>query len=98
MFLNILVIIVASMYWYFSGHYIPAILGYIFLGVFLYDDDLYFVSYIFGILALIAIIYFFYADYIAYQEGEGVLHFGTGVLYMVVIFFKSFNIFENDSR
>ena len=96
MFLNILVFVVASMYWYFSGHLIPAVLGYTFVAVFLYDEELYFISDVFGILALITVIYFFYSDYFFYKDGDGILHFGTGILYMLVIFFKSYNIFEND--
>ncbi len=96
MFLNILVFVVATLYWYFSGHYVPAVLGYAFVAVFIYRDELYFTSYLFGISALLAIIYFFYYDYVFYQEGDGVLHFGTGIFYMIVIFFKSYNIFEND--
>lgn len=95
MFLTILVFLVASAYWYMTGHYIPAILGYIFLLIFLYADELYFVSLVTGIITLIAIIYFIFFDYNLYKD-ESTSQIGISILYILVIFFQSREIFNAD--
>jgi len=95
-FINILVIIVAVMYGFFSGHIIPTALGIVFLAVFSYNDELYFPSLILAIVTIISIIYFFFYDNLFSKTGDASLEFGTGILYMIVIFFKAKNIFDAD--
>ena len=96
MFLNILVFLVASTYWYFTGHYIPAILGFIFILLFLYSDELYFVSLITGLITLVSIIYFIFYDYNLYTGDENISQIGISILYMLVILFQSKSIFDAD--
>ena len=96
MFLNILVFLVASTYWYITGHYIPAILGYIFMSVFLYADELYFVSLVTGVITLISIIYFILYDYNLYATEDNISQVGISILYILVIFFQSKSIFDAD--
>ena len=96
MIFNIMIFIVASMYWFYSGHVIPAFLGYAFLLIYIYDDELYFTAYAAGILALISVIYFFYSDYVSFESGNDALEFGMGIIYMLVILMKSKSIFDND--
>ena len=96
MFLNILVYVVATVYWYLTGHAVAAILGYVFVSVFIYADELYFTSLILAVITLLAIIFFFYYDYFFYKEGGDLSGFGIGILYMIVIFLKSRSIFNAD--
>ena len=96
MFLNMLVFLVASTYWYITGHYIPAILGYIFILVFLYADELYFASLIVGVFTLLSIIYFSFYTTNSYTDGSNISQTGISVLYILVIFFQSKSIFNAD--
>ncbi|MEN8302783.1 MAG: hypothetical protein ABFQ64_01765 [Campylobacterota bacterium] len=96
MFLNILVALVATTYWYVTGHYLPAILGYIFILLFLYADELYFVSLVVGVITLITIIYFIFSDYNLYNDEDAISQIGVSILYMLVIFFQSREIFNAD--
>jgi len=95
-FINILVFLTASLYWVMSGHFLPAILGYIFVILYMYDEKLYFISDIVAILALFGVIIFFYIDYTQYKEPDSMVNFGVGVLYMIVIYLKTRAIFNND--
>ena len=96
MIFNIMVFIVASAYWYFSGHSIPAFLGYAFVLIYMYNSEYYFGAYMVGIITLFSVIYFFYSDYVSLEYGRDTLEFGVGVLYMLVILMKSKSIFDND--
>ncbi len=96
MFLNMLLLIVASTYWYITGYHIPAISGYVFMVLFLYSDKLYFISLIMGIITLLAIIYFTFYDYTFSQDKDAISQVGISVLYMFVIFFQSKSIFNGD--
>ena len=95
-FLDILVFGVASAYWFFSGHMVAAILGYVFVSVFIYNDDLYFTSLILAIITILTIIFFFYHDYYFYKEGDELIGTGMGVIYMLIILLKSKSIFDAD--
>ena len=96
MFLDILVFLVASVYWYMTGHEVAAILGYIFVAIFIYSDELYFVSLVMGVVTIIAIIFFIFYDYSLYQEQGTIFEAGISTLYMLVIFLKSKSIFNAD--
>ena len=96
MFLDILVFFVASVYWYMTGHEVAAILGYVFVSIFIYSDELYFVSLIMGVVTLIAIIFFIFYDYNLYQEENAISEVGISSIYMFVIFLKSRSIFNAD--
>ncbi len=87
---NIIIFMVASTYWYYTGYALPAFFGYAFVMVFVYDEELYFISYILGILTLISIIFFFFKD------GGVSLGHGISILYMIVILLKSKIIFDNN--
>ena len=96
MFLDILLFLVGTLYWYMTGHAVAAILGYVFVLVFLYSDKLYFVSMLMGMVTLIAIIFFIFYDYNLYQEEGRISEVGICTLYMIVIFLKSRSIFNAD--
>ena len=96
MFLDILVFFVASVYWYMTGHEVAAILGYVFVSIFIYSDELYFVSLVMGVVTLIAIIFFIFYDYNLYQEENAISEVGIASIYMFVIFLKSRSIFNAD--
>jgi len=95
-FINALVLLTASLYWLMSGHAIPAILGYLFVVMYALDEKLYFLSDIVAIVTLLAIIVYFYLDYSHYEEQDSVAHFGIAVIYMLVIYFKTREIFDNE--
>lgn len=95
MLLNILLIIVGSVYWYYTEHAIPLFIGLALL-VSLYNDNLYFVSLIISAVAIISIIYFFWADIYFYKVYENRLNYGLGVIYMLVLFLKAKSIFNAD--
>ena len=95
-FLDVLLVLVASVYWYITGHYIPVISGFIFLLIFLYADELYFVSLITGAITLIIIIFFIFYDYNLYKDETTISQVGINVLYMLVVFLKSRSIFNAD--
>jgi len=92
LFLDILVFIVAFLYWYVTGHYLPAVLGSIFMLLFLYSDELYFVSLIMGLITLLSIVFFIF--YNQPSEEVAISHVGVTALFMIVIFFKSKSIFN----
>jgi len=95
-FINILVFIIASLYWYATGHSVPAIMGYIFISLYAYDEKLYFVSDIVAIITLLLVVYFFLIDYYINEIPGDIMHFGFGSLYMIVIYFKARAIFYPD--
>lgn len=95
-FINFLVVLSASAYWFMSGHAVPAILGYLVVLVYISSEKLYFTSDILAILALVGVIVYFFVDYAHYEAKDGVLHFGMGVLYMIVIYLKTRQIFNNE--
>lgn len=95
MLLNISLLLVGSAYWYFTGHYIPALIGLILIAS-LYNDALYFVSLIIAATAISSIIYFFWIDIYAYAGDRENLHYGIGVIYMLVLFLKAKSIFDAD--
>ena len=96
MFLDILVFFVASVYWYMTGHEVAAILGYVSVSIFIYSDELYFVSLVMGVVTLISIIFFIFYDYNLYQEENAISEVGIASIYMFVIFLKSRSIFNAD--
>ena len=95
-FLDILVFFVASLYWYMTGDTVAAILGFVFVSVFIYSDKLYFVSLVLAIITLIAIIFFIFYNYNLYKEENVISAVGISTLYMIVIFLKSRSIFNAD--
>lgn len=97
MLLNILIIMVGALYWYLTGHTVPVYIGLALL-VSLYNDGLYFVSLVIAAIAISSIIYFFWADLYAYGASEETLHYGIGVIYMLVLFLKAKSIFNADRR
>lgn len=95
-FLNALILIVAGLYWYMTGHAVPAVLGGFFVLVYMYDEKLYLFADILAIITLILVIYFFISDYYFNDLSEDVMHFGSGILYMIVIYLKAKRIFNAD--
>ena len=96
MFLNILVLLVASTYWYITGYYIPSLLGVVFILIYLYAEELYFISLIMGAFTLLSIIYFSFYAVSSFSDGSDISQTGISVLYIFVIFFKSKSIFNAD--
>lgn len=94
LFLNILLIILASSYWFTTGHIIPAIMGYLVVVLYFFDETFAFVSMILTIIALFLMIYFFFVDYVYYKEGENFAQFGFSTMYMLVLYLKSRSIFN----
>lgn len=95
-FLDILVVIVAVTYWYITGHYVPSILGVVFLLIYLYADELYFVALIMGVITLLSIIFLIFYDNSLQSDENAISEVGIGSLYMLVIFLKSRSIFNAD--
>lgn len=96
MLLNFLVIIVASTYWFYTGHSVPAFIGFAIL-LTLYNEKLYFTTLVLSAVAVASVVYYFWSDYLAFKEGEGVIEVGTGVIYMLVLLIKAKSVFDNDT-
>jgi predicted membrane protein len=94
LFLNVLVILLASLYWFTTGHLTPAILGYIIIILYFFDETFSFITLILGVIALLIIIYFFVIDYMDYDEKYNFAKFGFSMMYMIVIYLKSKSIFN----
>jgi hypothetical protein len=84
----------ASVYWYFTGHAVPALIGIVIL--FMYTEKLAFGALLIAGAAISSIIYYFFSDFFAYESGDDVLQYGTGIMYMLVIWLKARRIFNND--
>lgn len=95
-FINALILLVAILYWYMTGHILPAVLGGLFVLVYMYDEKLYLVADALAIVSLISVIYFFFSDYYFNEVDEGMMHLGSGILYMIVIYLKARRIFNAD--
>lgn len=95
-FLDFLLVLVGLTYWYITGHYLPLILGFIFLLIYLYADKLYFIALIMGIVTLISIIFFIFYDSGLENYEDVVSQVGISSLYMLVIYLKSRSIFNAD--
>ncbi|RLA79626.1 MAG: hypothetical protein DRG78_12585 [Epsilonproteobacteria bacterium] len=95
-FLDLLVVLVASTYWYITGHYTPPILGFVFLLIFLSADKFYFVSLVMGIITLLSIILFIFLDNYFFRDETAVSQVGISVLYILVIYLKARSIFNAD--
>lgn len=96
LFLNIMLAITIAFYWYTSHHIVPAVMGILVILIYLYDDKFYFISLFMALLTLLTLIYFLFYDYVEYNSDAGMLHFGSTILYMIVIAIKSKEIFEAD--
>ncbi len=97
MLLNLLVIIVASTYWFYTGHSVPAFIGFAML-LTLYNEKLYFTTLILSAVAVSSVVYYFWSDYLAFKAGEAVIiEVGTGVIYMLVLLIKAKSVFDNDT-
>jgi len=94
LFLDILVFIVAFIYWYMTGHYVPAVLGVVFTLLFIYSDELYFVALIMGVITILSVIFFIF--YNPPSEEIAISHVTVTALYILVVFFKSKSIFDAD--
>ena len=95
-FINILVFISASWYLFTTGHYFPALLGYLFVIVYMFDEKFYLISDILAAIALLSIIFFFFKDYYFVDTSGDAMSFGSGIIYMFVIYFKLRAIFDPD--
>ncbi len=96
LFINLLIIISALFYWYTSNHIIPAILGVVFMILYIIDESFSFVSLSLALFTILFIIYFLFYDYVKYLPSDGTLHFGASVIYMIVIAFKANDIYASD--
>ncbi len=93
LFLNMLVLVSASLYWFSSGHMIPAILGFIIVVLFFFDETFDLLSLFLAVIAIFMMIYFFIVDFYFHGEIDDFAKFGFSVLYMLVLYLKSKNIF-----
>lgn len=94
MIFNIIFFIMASIYWYSTGHVVPAVIGYMMLLMF--TEELSFIALLMAGVAISSVIYFYWADFFAYKAGDNVLQHGAGIIYMLVIWLKARRIFNND--
>lgn len=94
LFLNMLLVVLASAYWFTTGHMIPAILGYLIMILYFFDETFGFLDMIVTIVTLLLMIYFFFVDYAYYKEGQNFAQFGFSVMYMLVLYFKARSIFN----
>jgi len=94
LFLNILVIVSAILYWFTTEHYIPAILGVVIVFLYFFDETFAFVTLVLSVIALLMIIVLFFIDYYYFKVGDDTMTLGISVLYMGVIYFKSKSIFN----
>ncbi|MFT7860266.1 MAG: hypothetical protein ABXS93_04940 [Sulfurimonas sp.] len=81
-----------------SGHMIPALLGYLFVLFYMLDERLYLLSDLLAIVTLLMVPGYLYYDYYYLDVSYEHDHFGMGVIYMFVIYFKARQIFENDDE
>ncbi|MCW8894216.1 MAG: hypothetical protein OQK48_00330 [Sulfurimonas sp.] len=96
MIFNIVVFLMAIIYWYLTGHIAPALFGIVLL-LSLYNDELYFVTLILSAITVGAVIYYFWLDFFASKISGGILEFTPGIIYMLVIFLKAKIVFDNDN-
>jgi hypothetical protein len=94
LFLNILLVILASGYWFTTGHIFPALTGFIVVLLYFFDETFAFVALVLTVLALFGMIYFFFVDYAYYKEGENFAQFGFSTMYMLVLYLKARSIFN----
>ena len=93
MIFNIMFLITASLYWYFTGHVLPVFIGTVVL--FLYTEKLAFAGIVIGGFTILSIIYYFFVDFFTYDNGE-TLNYGIGVIYMLIVYIKVRKLFNND--
>lgn len=96
LFLNIMLVATMVFYWYTTHHIVPAVMGVFIILIYLYDEKLYFISLLMAVLTLVTLIYLLFYDYLDHSPDAGVVHFGSSVLFMIVIAIKSKEIFEAD--
>ncbi|MCD6433237.1 MAG: hypothetical protein J7L21_04275 [Sulfurimonas sp.] len=94
MIFNIVFFITASTYWYMTGHYLPAIIGYVVLLMF--SEKLTFHTMLVASIGISSIIYYFWSDYFMYKAGDDVLQHGMGIIYMLLLYIKAKKIFDWD--
>jgi len=96
LFLNSLLVVLASAYWFTTGHMIPAIMGYLIVILYFFDETFAFIAMIVAAIALLLMIYFFFVDYAYYKESENFAQFGFTTMYMFVLYLKAKSIFTTD--
>ena len=97
-FINVLVLISGSLYWLMSGHMIPAVLGYLFVMLYMLDERLYLLSDILAIITFLIMLGYLYHDFYYLDISYKDTHFGAGLIYMFVIYLKARQIFDNDDE
>ena len=95
LFLNMLVLVSAFLYWFATSHFIPAILGFLIVFLYFFDNSFAFIALLLSIVALFLMIVFFFIDYYYFKESDNFAQFGFSVLYMGVLYFKSKSMFES---
>jgi len=93
LFLNVLVFISAGLYWFSSGHSIPALLGYLIVILYFFDDTFDMLSLLLVIILFFIMIYFFIVDFYIHDMKEDFAKLSFSVLYIGVIYLKSKSIF-----
>ena len=96
LFLNMLVLVSASAYWFVTGHMLPALLGYAILVLYFLDTSFGILDLALSVITLVVIIYFFVIDYWVEDEVSNFAQFGFSTIYMLVIFFKAKSIFDSE--
>ena len=94
MIFNFMLFITASVYWYMTGHALPAIIGYLVLLMF--HEKLAFYTIIMSGVGIGTIIYLFWLDYSTEQVSYATSEHGLGVIYMFVLLIKAKKIFDWD--
>ncbi|WP_457747256.1 hypothetical protein [Sulfurimonas sp.] len=94
LFLNLLVLVLAILYWFTTGHIIPSILGAVIVFLYFFDETFGFVALVLSVLTLLFMIVLLFVDYYNFKEDDDAMKLGLSVLYMVVIYFKSKSIFN----
>lgn len=95
MIFNVLLFMIACIYWFYTGHDIPAYFGFLLL-LSLVNDKLYFATLILCAMTITAVIYYFWIDFFAYKPDDDIFQHGTGIIYMLVVFIKAKRVFDND--
>ena len=93
LFLNALLLLSATLYWFATSHYAPAILGFLIVFLNFFDKTFAFLTLIVAVITLLLMIVFFVVDYYYLEESDNFAKFGFSVLYMGILYFKSKDIF-----
>lgn len=96
LFLNLLVVLTASLYWFSSDHMAPALMGYFIVLLGFFKDRYDVLALLLAIVALLLMVYYFVDDFYFESEVSDFAKFGFSILYMGVIYFKSRSVYDQN--